>query len=101
MPEKSKSPKPKIKKPARTAAVARRKFSPPQAKPAFYVTCAEIGTSIFQTQPRGLKDARQFATFNEAKSAAVEALIDAIERAEEQLAALKHANRYDELSSAH
>jgi hypothetical protein len=101
MPEKSNSRGRKIKKPARpTPAAARTKPSPRQPEPAYHVTCPDMKVSISHTPPRGVKGARKFATFDEAKSAAIEALIAAIERAEQQLAALKHANDCQELESA-
>ena len=56
--------------------------------------------AITQTSPQGAADARRFTTFDEAKSAAIEALIEAVERAEQQLVALKHANYCEELASA-
>ena len=39
----------------------------------------------------------EFATFPQAKSAAIDALIETIEDAERRLAAVKRANSYDEL----
>ena len=102
MSEKSNSPKRKPKKPPRSApATARTRSSPPQPAPAFYMTFAEMNVAITQTSPRGAAGARRFATFDEAKSAAIEALIEAIERAEQRLVALKHANRWEELNAAH
>lgn len=101
MSEKSNSPKRNTKKPPRSApAIARTKSSPPQPAPAFFVTFAEMNVTITQTAPRGAAEARQFATFDEAKSAAIEALIEAVERAERQLVALKHANHCKDLTSA-
>jgi hypothetical protein len=100
MSEKSNSPKRKTKKPPRSApAVARTKSSPSRPVPVFYMTFAEMSVAITKTSPRAAAGARQFATFDEAKSAAIEALIEAVERAERQLVVLKHANRCDELTS--
>jgi hypothetical protein len=99
MPEKSNSPKRKSSKPApRAAATARTKSSPPQPAPVFYVTLPELSVFIAETSPRGAAGARQFASFDEAKSAAIEGLIEAIERAERQLVALKNAKRCEELT---
>jgi hypothetical protein len=101
MSEKSNSPKRKTKKPPRSApAITRRKSSPPQPARVFYMTVTEMNVAITQTSQRGALGARRFVAFDEAKSAAIEALIDAIERAEQQLVALKHANRWEDLTSA-
>jgi hypothetical protein len=102
MPEKPNSPKRKTSKPApRAPATPRTKSSPPRPAPVFYLTLPEMSVSITETSPRGSAGVRQFATFDEAKSAAIEGLIEAIERAERQLVALKHAKCCVELASAH
>jgi hypothetical protein len=90
----------KTKKSARPVpAAARAKSSPRQLKSAFYVTSSEMRLEVADTPPTGVKNPRQFATFDEAKSAAIDALVEAIERAERQLVVVKRANDCRGISS--
>ena len=50
-------------------------------------------------KPKDMVGNREFSTFAEARSAAIEGLVAGIEAAEAQLWALKRATRYEELSA--
>lgn len=72
----------------------------PKAKAAFYVHATPRTILVSDRKPRGAASAQQFATFEEAKQAAIEVLVLAIEEAEGQLLAIKRAERYDQLPGA-
>lgn len=100
MPEKRNSPKKKAKAPAARslAGVASSKAKAPKRETAFYVSAPELSVIVSIQKPEGT--ASQFATFDEAKEAAIDALIQAIEDAEAQLLALKRAGDYDQWRAA-
>ena len=102
MPEKPKSSKKKVNSPAsRAASVARgAKVKPGARQVAYYVTGSMPRVIVSDRKPAGSAEARRFATFEEARRAAIEALVAAIEDAEKQLLALKRAKHYDELGAA-
>jgi hypothetical protein len=72
----------------------------PKPKAAFYVHASPRMVLVSDRKPAGAAGAQQFATFEEAKQAAIELLVLAIEEAEEQLLAIKRAERYDQLPGA-
>jgi hypothetical protein len=108
MPEKSNSPKRKTKKAVSPTPTVARKKSPVKSSakssvspsaPVFYLNCPELTALLTDKPPQGQKGARQFATFDEAKSAAIDALVEAIEQGERQLSALKQASDFAGLST--
>ncbi len=80
----------KPKKPAAGSAPKSRAKAPPPKGPSSRSSPKRAGNS------RGGK----FASFDEAKSAAIDSLIQGIEEAERRLSAMKQAGSYDELPKA-
>lgn len=70
----------------------------PQRKPAFYVIPSRAAT-VSNEKPTNSPDSREFSSFAEARRAAIDDLVLAIEAAELQLSELKRATRYEELSA--
>jgi hypothetical protein len=93
-----KKPKASATRPA--PRVASAKVKAVKNELAFYVTAPQLKTSISDQKPAGEAGAARFATFDEAKRAAIDALVQAIEEAEAQLEALKRSAGYDELRAA-
>ncbi len=77
----------KPKKPAARSVPKSRAKAPPSKRPSLRASPKSAGNS------RGGK----FVSFEEAKGAAIDSLIQAIEEAERRLSALKQAGSYDEL----
>lgn len=99
------SSKPPRAKKAPAAAPAAPKKSPkraaPQKKPepAFFIIEASLRPLVVAAKPKGAKSPQSFATFGEAKVAAIESLVEAIEAAEAHLHALKRATSFDDLTA--
>lgn len=70
---------------------AAKKTAPPKQRGAFYVSFASVGATISAAKPKGVKSPPAFDTFEQAKAAAIDALVDAIEAAEANLLVLKRA----------
>lgn len=68
-----------------------KKPSAPKQAGRFYVSFASVGATISTEKPKGAKSPPAFDTFEQAKAAAIDALVEAIETAETQLLALKRA----------
>jgi hypothetical protein len=109
MPEKPKATKKKspatASRPAKAAPPAkpnsRSKVAAPkspQRKAAFYVSPSRAAT-VSNEKPANSLDGREFPSFAEARRAAIDELVAAIEAAERQLLSLKRATRYEELSA--
>lgn len=112
MPEKPKAAKKKSPatavRPARSAAPAspaksnsRPKVATPkspQRKPAFYVSPSRTAT-VSTNKPKDASGSREFPSFAEARRAAIDELVAAIEAAELQLLSLKRATRFEQLSA--
>ena len=103
MPEKPKATK--QKSPATTARPAkpnsRSKVATPkspQRKAAFYVSPSRAAT-VSNEKPTHSPGSREFPSFAEARRAAIDEFVAAIEAAEIQLLLLKRATRYEELSA--
>jgi hypothetical protein len=94
MAEKSKGPK---KKPAKRTVRATNNAKPSAAKTVYYVSASASSVSISNHKPADVKSVKQFAAFETAKNAAIDALIASIEHAEEQLHAIKRAASYEQL----
>jgi hypothetical protein len=93
------------KKPSRPAprarsAPARAKTKASVGKSIYYVTEPGLAVVVSNQKPKVPGRVRQCATFEEARSAAVDGLVQAIEGAERQLLALKRAASYQEYSAA-
>jgi hypothetical protein len=82
------------------SAPARAKAKASGRKSTYYVTEPGLVVLVSDQKPKGAGRVRQCARFEEAKSAAVDGLVQAIEDAERQLVALKRAASYKELSAA-
>ena len=82
--------------PAKRSANARA--APPTA--AFYVTVSPPRVAIVREKPARNGATGPCPTFEQAKAAAIDALVAAIEDAERQLARCKRANSVDELRTA-
>ncbi|MGD9720969.1 MAG: hypothetical protein AB7O59_02820 [Pirellulales bacterium] len=65
----------------------------------YFVLISAAKVSIVKSKPNGGAAAAVCRSFEEAKSAAIDALIDAIEQAERQLTACKQAKSIDALAS--
>jgi hypothetical protein len=102
MAEKRKPHKKKSKTSATRPAprVASAKVKAAKNERAFYVSAPQLKTSISDQKPAGEVGAARFATFDEAKRAAIDALVQAIEEAEARLEALKRSAGYDEWLAA-
>jgi len=86
MAKKSKVTPKKSKKPAGATVKKARAKAPPKRP-----------SSRSSSKPGGNSRGGKFATFEEAKSAAIDSLIDSIEKAERRLSAVKRAGTLDEL----
>jgi hypothetical protein len=81
----------KKKAPAREAtSTARVKSAKPKTADGYYVVYSELKVSISDQKP-ATSGARRFATYQQARQAALEAIVTAIEDAEAQLMELKRA----------
>lgn len=67
------------------------KRSAPKAAGGYYVSFAGVSAKISTEKPKGAKSPPAFDTFDQAKAAAVDGLVEAIEAAEAQLLVLKRA----------
>jgi len=67
------------------------KFAAPKPARGFYVSFTGVSTKISTEKPKGIKSPPAFDTFDQAKAAAVDGLVEAIEAAEAQLLVLKRA----------
>jgi Spy/CpxP family protein refolding chaperone len=95
MPKKTKA---STKKPVKAAAAtAHSGATPPPPKRRSTRSVASRGGKIKDT-PKNNAPRQQLATLEQAKSAAIDALIQIIEEAEQRLYAVKRARSYDELS---
>jgi hypothetical protein len=97
MAEKSKGPK---KKPVKRGVRATNNAKQAAPKAVFYVSNPPAMVTITNQKPSDATPAKQFTAFDAAKSAAIDALIAAIENAEQELLALKRAASYDQLPKA-
>jgi hypothetical protein len=86
------------KAPARPSAARRAPARLPAAQLAtadpsggYYVSFASVRAAISTTRPKGNRASPSFDTFEQARSAAIDALVEAIEAAEADLLALKRA----------
>jgi hypothetical protein len=102
MPEKPHAPKKKTKPAAtrRPPKNARAKGKTSKRGRTFYVIGPDLGVIVSDKKPEAVDRAPEFGTFEDAKRAAVEALVHAIEGAESRLLALKRADGYDALREA-
>ncbi len=98
MPEKSSPPKKKAKKPVAAAAKQTRVKATAKRTSAFYV-CAPAVQAVISQQKPSAGNASEFGTFEEARSVAIDALIEAIESAEQQLTKLKRSQTWDQLKA--
>jgi hypothetical protein len=112
MPEKPKAAKKKSpatpSRPAKAAAPAApaksnsrsriAKPKAPQRKSTFYVSPSRTAT-VSSDRPKDVPGSREFPSFAEARRAAIDELVAAIESAELQLLSLKRATRFEELST--
>jgi hypothetical protein len=85
------------KKPRPPVARRNANHRAPQST-ALYVAVSPLNVAITRDKPTSGKPLGPCADFEQAKSAAIDALIAAIEDAERQLAACKRATTIDELS---
>jgi len=81
--------------PRSTSTAGRGKRKSSLAKGAYFVSDVNLSALVSNQKPRGAALTRSFATFDEAKSAAVDSLLQAIEEAERQLLVLKRATSYE------
>ena len=92
-------PNPAKKKPSsvarRTSPASARANAKPK-KSTFYVT--EASPSILSNEKPKEGDAAAFATFEDARLAAIDRLLQTIEDAERQLTALKRARQFEHLA---
>ncbi len=101
MPPKSNRKKKTPSPPARAAA--RRSTKPPavtNASPALescYVAVSPLTVTLTATKPKGSRANGPCADFAAARSAAIDALLSAIEQGERQLMACKRATDFDAL----
>lgn len=103
MPEKPNAPKKKAKSPAPKRA-PKAASSGPKTKAAkrettYYVTSPEFTVIVSEFKPVNSGDARQYASFEGARRAAIDALVQAIEDAEAKLLTLRRAGDYEEWKS--
>lgn len=96
MSEKNNSPKKKTKKAAPPAAKETRVKAAAKRTSAYYVSASVVEFSVSQLKPKA-GEASSFATFEEARSAAIDELVEAIEAAEQQLTRLKRAHSLEQL----
>ncbi len=103
MPEKPTAPKKKAKtsapKRAPKAASSGPKTKAAKRDTTYYVTPPEFTVIVSELKPTGSPDARQFASFEGARRAAIDVLVQAIEDAEAKLLTLRRASDYDEWKS--
>jgi hypothetical protein len=110
MPEKSKTTKKKSPAVAARSVKAAARVTPNKSharpkvakakmarrKPAFYVTWS-CSTTISNEKPKVAIGSREFRSFDEARQAAIDEIVAAIETAEAQLLSLKRASQYEDL----
>jgi hypothetical protein len=98
MPEKSKAVR---KKPALTAPPKRapdpKKVGKPAATPTYYLTISPAACTITTSKPRGEQKSQSFSRFEDARLAAIDALLANIEAAERRLIAIKRATSAEQL----
>jgi len=99
MPEKNNPPKKKSKKAVPAAAKATRPKAVTKPTSVFYVSSPEVQAAVSQQKPKS-ENGASFATFAEARSVAIDALIGAIETAEVQLTKLKRAHTWEQLKGS-
>jgi hypothetical protein len=75
------------------------KAKTPRDKPAFYVTLS-FAASISSKKPSDAIGSREFRSFDEARQAAIDELVAAIEAAEAQLLSLKRASQIEDLTAS-
>jgi hypothetical protein len=104
MPEKNNAPKKKTKTaaPSRAVKAPATKIPTTKAKAVkpetvYYLSAPELTVIVSDQKSAG---SRQLATFDAARQAAIDALLDAIEDAETRLLALKRAKTFAELRDA-
>lgn len=102
MPEKSSDRKKKAKPStpgarAKSSAPARSNATATADHGGLYVTATELSVLVLNQKQAGAKASGPFVGFEEAREAAVAALIEAIESAERRLVDLKHATDLDQL----
>jgi hypothetical protein len=102
MPEKPNAPKKKAKPLAtrRAPKVASTKAKTSKRERTFYLTAPDLSVIVSDKKPETAARAPEFTTFDEAKRAAIDALVGAIEGAEARLLALKRAEGYEALRDA-
>lgn len=104
MPEKASDRKKKAKPPtprarAKSPAPALSTTKEIAVDGGVYVTATELSILVLDQKQAGAKASGPFSGFEEAREAAVVALVEAIESAERRLVALKHAADLDQLRS--
>ena len=96
MPEKTNSTKRTVKKSPR-AATTRSKISSKKATRTYFVAVPSFCAVLSDQNPEKAERAISYATFAEARSAAIDGLVETIEAAEQQLLALKRAETMNDL----
>jgi hypothetical protein len=102
MPARSKVAK-KKKSPGRTRKVPARGNSVPRtsaSKTGCYVTVTGLNVVVSSEKPKAGKTRGPLASVDDARSAAMDELLAAIEAAEERLGAIRRATTFDELRAA-
>ena len=105
MPEKPNAPKKKAKTSAPKRAT-KAAVSIPKSKAAakgettYYVTAPQFTVIVSESKPANSDDSRQYASFEGARRAAVDVLVQAIEEAESRLLTLRRTSSYAEWKSA-
>ena len=92
--------KKKAKTNAAPPATKRAKPKAAKSQPTYYVVATAVCCDVTDEKPPAGNQARGFATFDEARGAAVEALVELIEAAESHLHALKRATSLSECRAA-
>jgi len=101
MNDKPKARKKKATSPAArpTSQSARARVKRAAKEATFYVTLPPNSVvTVADKKPAGGGESKSFATFSEARAAAIDALLVAIEESERQLLMLKRARTYEELT---
>ena len=99
MAEKKNPPKKKTKKAVATAAKETRVQATQKRTSAYYVCPPDVRVTVSQQKPKS-GNSSSFATFEEARSAAIDALVEVIESAEQQLTKLKRSRSWEQLKAS-
>lgn len=100
MASRSNGSKKKPAKPARRATAARSPKAPkPAAKTGVYISVGDLTVALSSERPKGSQVSGPYVKLEDAKAAALDALVAAIEKAERQLARVRAATSLDALNS--